>query len=113
LCEFKVYSGQEEKQKLIAEDITNAKLEEDSLVLTDVLGRTTKVEGALITEVDVKKESFRVYSSPFIFELLTLFASCEQQERSAVDQLESLWKALKARGDEVIDSLLKSTNGAS
>jgi len=108
LCEFKVYSGQQEKQKLIVEDITNAKLNENSLVLTDILGRRTKVEGALITEVDVKNESLRLYNAPFILELLKLFVSCERQERNALNQLEAAWKALKVRGDEVINSL-KST----
>jgi len=108
MCEFKVYSGPEGKQELIAEDIANAKLEENSLVLSDIIGRTTKVEGALITEVDVKNESLRLYSSPLIFDLLTLFISCERRDQSAIDQLESTWKALKARGDQVISSL-KST----
>jgi len=110
LCEFKVFSGPQEKQELIAEEITNVELNENSLILTDILGRTTKVEGALITEVDVKNESLQVYKSPFIFELLRLFLSCERQERSALNQLESAWKALKARGDEVINSL-KWTKG--
>jgi len=110
LCEFKVYSGLEGKQKLIAEDITNAKLDGNSLVLTDILGKTTRVEGALITEVDVKNESLRVYNSPFIFELFKLFIARERRDRSALDQLESAWKALKAREDEVINSL-KSTEG--
>lgn len=110
MCDFKVYSGTQEKQRLIAEEITNVKLNEDSLILTDIVGRTTKVEGALITGVDVKKESLQVYSSPFIFELLRLFLSCEQQDWNALNELESAWKALKARGDEIMDSL-KWTKG--
>ena len=110
MCEFKVYSGTREEQKLIAEDITSAKLKENSLVLTDVLGRNTKIDGALITEVDVKNGSLRLYNAPFIFELLKLFTSCEWRDQSALDQLESARKALKARGDEVINSL-KSTEG--
>ena len=111
MCEFKVYSGPEGRQELIAEDITNVKLEENSLVLSDILGRTAKVEGALITEVDVKNESLRVYSSPLIFDLLTLFISCERQDWSAIDQLESAWRALKARGDQVISSLKSARKG--
>jgi len=111
LCEFKVYSGPEGRQELIAEDITNVKLEENSLVLSDILGRTVKVEGALITEVDVKNESLRVYSSPLIFDLLTLFISCKRRDRRAIDQLESAWKALKARGNQVISSLKSAKEG--
>jgi len=111
MCEFKVYSGTEGKQELIAEDITNAKLDENSLVLSDILGRTVKVEGALITEVDVKNESLRVYSSPLIFNLLTLFVSCERWDRRPIDQLESAWKALKERGDQVISSLKSAKEG--
>ena len=111
MCEFKVYSGPEGIEELIAEDITNAKLEENSLVLSDIIGRTTKVVGALITEVDVKNESLRLYSSPLIFDLLTLFLSCERRDQSAIDQLESAWKALKARGDQVISSLKSARKG--
>jgi len=101
----------EGKQELIAEDITNAKLDENSLVLSDILGRAAKVEGALITEVDVKNESLRVYSSPLIFDLLTLFVSCERRDRRTIDQLESAWKALKERGDKVISSLKSTKEG--
>ena len=111
MCEFKVYSRSEGKQELIAEDVTNAKLDEKSLVLSDILGKTAKVEGALITEVDVKNESLRVYSSPLIFDLLMLFVSCERLDRSAIDQLESAWKDLKARGDQVISSLKSTKEG--
>ena len=101
----------EGKQELIAEDITNAKLDENSLVLSDILGRAAKVEGALVTEVDVKNESLRVYSSPLIFDLLTLFVSCERRDRRTIDQLESAWKALKERGDKVISSLKSTKEG--
>jgi len=111
LCEFKVYLETEGKQELIAEDITNAKLDENSLVLTDILGRTTKVEGALITEIDVKKESLRVYTSPVIFELLKLFISFEP-DLSALNELQSAWKAVKARGDELIGSFKSTREGA-
>ena len=112
MCEFKVYSGPEGRQQLIAEDIINAKLDENSVVLSDILGGTTKVEGALIAEVDVKKESLRVYSSPFIFDLFTFFVSCERRDRRPIDQLESTWKALKKRGDQVIGSLKSTKEGA-
>lgn len=112
MCEFKIYSGAEGRRQLIAEDITNAKLGENSLVLTDILERTTKVEGAFITEVDVKDESLQVYSSPFIFDLLRLFMSCERQDPSELDQLEAAWKALKERGDQVISSLKSMSEGA-
>ena len=112
MCEFKVYSGLEGKQKLIVEDVTNAKLDENSLILTDILGRTTSVEGALITEVDVKNELLRVYSAPLIFELLKLFVSYERRGRNALSQLESAWKTLKAKGDEVINSMKLTKGGA-
>jgi len=112
LCEFKVYLGPQERQKLVAEEITTAKLDGNSLVLTDILGRTIKVQGALITGVDVKSESLLLYSAPFVSELLKLFVSFERWDRSSINQLESAWKALKTAGDEVINSLKSTREGA-
>lgn len=112
MCEFKVYLGPQEQQKLIAEEITNAKLDGKSLVLTDILGSTIKVESALITEVDVKNELLRFCSAPFIPELLNFLVSCERRDKSSLNQLESAWEALKARGNEFIDSLKSTEHGA-
>ncbi len=107
MCEFKVYSGLRGRQRLIAEEIIKAKLDKDSLVLTDILGKTTWVKGALVAEVDVRNEALRLYDAPLISEILSLL-SFERLDRGSLNQLKSAWEALKVRGDQLIDSL-KST----
>ena len=52
MCEFKVLLSGEK----VFEDVIYARAESGVILLRDVLGRTKKVEGARIAEVDVAKE---------------------------------------------------------
>ncbi|WP_309493046.1 CooT family nickel-binding protein [Candidatus Hecatella orcuttiae] len=105
MCEFKVYLKNREER--IAEDILYACMEEGGTVLRDVIGNWKKVGGVFISEVDVGGEVMKLTPSPLFQELLGFIDSYSRWEtcQASLEELESAWGKVKAKGEELIRSL--------
>lgn len=103
MCEFKVF----DQEQVVARDIVHANLSNGALVLKDVLGSATSVEGGVVMEIDVAKETIRLQTDPIIGDVLRFIyavARCEESNRYD-NGLEDIWQRAKSRGDERIREL--------
>ncbi|MHA1581818.1 MAG: CooT family nickel-binding protein [Candidatus Baldrarchaeia archaeon] len=66
MCEFKVVIRRGDSEDKIAEDIIKVFYENEKLVLMDILGNKTLVEGALIANVDVSDEKMEILQQPIV-----------------------------------------------
>lgn len=107
MCEFKVVTRKANSEDKIAEDIVKIFYENEKLVLIDVLGNKTLVEGALITDVDVNNEQLKILQQPIVgcvIRFLEKFFECLQ--RSTYNpEVENAWKEVKFRGELMIREL--------
>ncbi len=108
MCEFKVkmISGNEIKD--VCNDVLYAKIDEN-IVLRDVLGTTTTVENAIITEISVPSTKMTLLHSPILGKILKLLKlQNECHEKKIFDKkLMKLWEDIKLEGDAYINSLKK------
>ncbi|MCD6165051.1 MAG: CooT family nickel-binding protein [Candidatus Odinarchaeota archaeon] len=70
MCEFKVVIRRGDSEDKIAEDIIKVFYENEKLVLMDILGNKTLVEGALIANVDVSDEKMEILQQPIVGSLI-------------------------------------------
>ncbi|MBS7643921.1 CooT family nickel-binding protein [Candidatus Bathyarchaeota archaeon] len=107
MCEFSVYLKAGIREEKIAEDITSVKLEDGVLVLRDVLGTTKNVNNAIIGDLNVDKEVMHLRQLPVLSQLMNfirIYERCLTEERY-VEELETAWDEVKAKGDSVIRGL--------
>lgn len=106
MCELKVRLSTSEKDEQVAEDVVYARTETNHVLLKDVLGATQKVSDAMISTIDIGKETLLLKQSSMVGPFLQFLAVCEraQSTRNYVE-VEQSWNDLKAKGDEIVRSL--------
>lgn len=107
MCELRVHvDGAREEP--IAQDIVCAHMEADHVLLKDVLGVTRKIPDALISLIDIGKESLFLRQSPIVAPILRFIEACERAETSrSYAEAENSWNDVKSKGDEIVRSLLR------
>ena len=104
MCELKVTLNEDGQAKEVAEDVVYVKLKDQNLILRDVLGRSKIIEGALVEELDISKESLALVKAPLLLKVvkfLTLYN--EVLSSGKYDQnIELAWEEVKAEGDKCI-----------
>jgi len=107
VCEFKVVIRKANGEDKIAEDIVKVFYENEKLVLMDVLGNKTLVEGALITDVDVSNEKLEILQQPIVGSLIKFLEKLfECMQKSTYDlEVEKAWKEVKSRGKLMVKEL--------
>ena len=106
LCEFKVKLNSENELKEVGNDILYAKVG-GNIILRDILGSTTTVESAIITEVSVPSTKMTLFYSPIlknILKFLKLQQKC-YEEGKFDNNIAELWEEIKIEGDNFIKSL--------
>ncbi len=106
MCELKVHVNTPQGDERVAEDVVYAHVEADHVRLKDVLGATHKIPDALISTIDIGKESLFLRQSPMVAPFLRFLEACQSVEtnRNYIDA-EERWNDLKAKGDELVRSL--------
>jgi len=107
MCEFKVAIRRGDSEDKIAEDIIKVFYEDEKLVLMDILGNKTLVEGALIANVDVSDEKIEILQQPIVGSLIKFlekFFECLQKGTYNLE-IEEAWKEVKSRGEFMIKEL--------
>lgn len=109
LCELKVTLKENNVAKKVAEDVVYVKLSEQNLILKDVIGNSKVIEGALVEELDISKESLTLLKAPLLAKVAR-FLSILNSSISAgrYDQnIETAWEEVKAEGDRYIKEAWK------
>lgn len=106
MCELKVHVNTTRGNELVAEDIVYARVDADHVLLKDVLGTTHEISDALISTIDIGKESLFLRQSSIVAPFLRFLEACESVETTRnYTEAEETWNDLKAKGDEIIRSL--------
>jgi len=114
MCELKVYIRTPQKDEQVALDVVYADVEGGPVLLKDVLGTTHKIPDALISTVDIGKESLFLRQSSIVGPLLRFLEACETVEATRnYAEVEESWNGVKAKGDEIARSLWRKYGRAS
>ena len=106
MCELKVRIGAPQRDELVAQDVIYALVEPNRVLLKDVLGVTHTVPEALISTVDIGKETLLLRQSSVVPSFLRFLEALERAESNHSYVLaEEEWNNLKAKGDEIVRSL--------
>ena len=106
MCELKVHIDTGQKDEQVAQDIVYANLDENHVLLKDVLGATHMIPDALISTIDIGKETLFLRQSSVVAPFLRFIEACERAETTRkYAGAEESWNDLKAKGDEVVRSL--------
>lgn len=106
MCELKVYAKTPQEHEQVAQDVIYAHLEVDHVLLKDVLGVSHKIPDALISTIDIAKESLSLRQSSIVGPFLRFLEACESAETNRnYSVAEESWNDLKAKGDEIVRAL--------
>lgn len=106
VCELKVHIDTGQKDEQVAQDIVYANLDENHVLLKDVLGATHMIPDALISTIDIGKETLFLRQSSIVAPFLRFIQACDRAESTRkYAEAEESWNDLKAKGDEVVRSL--------
>lgn len=106
MCELKVHLSTADKDEQVAQDVIFAEIQTNHVLLKDVLGVTYKIPDALISTVDIGKETLSLRQSSIVGSFLRFLEACEETESSRdYSGAEQSWNDLKAKGDETVRSL--------
>ncbi|MEM4165470.1 MAG: CooT family nickel-binding protein [Nitrososphaerales archaeon] len=104
MCELKVSLKEDGKSVEVAQDVIYVKLSEQNLILRDVLGSSKIVEGALVEELDISKESLILLKSPLLTKVARFLSilNTSISTRRYDQSIEAAWEDVKAEGDRCI-----------
>jgi len=107
MCEFKVVVQKGNDKVKIAEDIVKVFYENEKLVLMDVLGNKTSVEGAIITNINVSNEKLEILQQSIIGPIIKFLGKISECLQKGIYDLEveETWKEVKSRGELTIKEL--------
>jgi len=106
MCELKVHVSTLQTSEQVAQDVVYARLETDHVLLKDIVGATHRIPYALISTVDIGKESLSLRQSSIVPSFLQFLEACDGAETNRnYTQAEERWNDLKAKGDEIVRSL--------
>jgi len=106
VCELKVHVNTGQKDEQVAQDVVYAHVEENHVLLKDVVGATHKIPDALISTIDIGKETLFLKQSSIVPPFLRFIKACDRAETTRkYAEAEESWNDLKAKGDEVVRSL--------
>ncbi len=108
MCEFKVLV--EGEKRAVAVDVVKAKYEGGKLLLVDVLGSATPVEGAMVSELDVGREELVLLKHPLlapVIEFVHEYLKCESIGLYD-SRLDELWERVKSEGETALERLKKT-----
>jgi predicted RNA-binding protein len=113
VCELKVHVDSPRGDERVAEDVVYARVEADHVLLRDVLGATHKISDALISTIDIGKESLFLRQSSIIAPFLRFLEAWQNVETTRnYAEAEESWNDLKAKGDEIVRSLWRKYRGS-
>ena len=99
MCEFRVVLRKPEGTEEVALDVVRAAYEDGGLVLIDITGRSRKVDGAIIVDVNVPKEQLELLGHPLLGRFLNIvFAHVRGADK---ETLRAMWEEFKRAGDDV------------
>jgi len=101
MCEFKVKKIENEKEIEIIDNVLYSTIQDNKLIFRNILGMTTTVENALITEISVPSEKILLIESPLIepfYELMRII-----NENGTKEEIKKSWSEFKALGDKIIE----------
>ncbi|MEM3614617.1 MAG: CooT family nickel-binding protein [Nitrososphaerales archaeon] len=104
MCELKVSLKEDGKSVEVAQDVIYVKLSEQNLILRDVLGSSKIVEGALVEELDISKESLILLKSPLLTKVARFLSilNASISTRRYDQSIEAAWEDVKAEGDRCV-----------
>ncbi len=104
MCELKVFLKEDGRIAEVAHDIIYAKILEQRLILKDALGGSKTIEGALVDELDISKETLSLVKEPIILKVLSFLTIYNTAKASGVydQRIEEAWEEVKAEGDRCI-----------
>jgi hypothetical protein len=106
MCELKVHVVTPQKDEQVAEEIVYAQVAANRLLLKDALGATHQIPDALISTVDIGKESLYVRQASIVGPFLRFLEAYQTAEATQTySEVEESWNDLKAKGDEAVRSL--------
>ncbi len=106
MCEFTVsLKGRSEGK--VAEGVVSLRYVDGVLELADIIGKTYKVENAVVTSIDVKTETMALTEVPLIAELLRFAEKyLEVVKTGRYDKsVEDAWNELKTKGELLLRQL--------
>ena len=114
MCELTVRLIAPQKDEQVAQDVVYARVDKDHVLLKDVLGAAHEIPGALISTIDVGKETLSLRQSSVVGPFLRFLEACEGAETSRnYPAAEESWNDLKAKGDEIVRTLWRKYGRAS
>ena len=106
MCELKVHVNTGQKDEQVAQDVVYAHMGENHVVLNDALGAMHIIPDALISEIDIGKETLFLRQSSIVAPFLRFIEACGRLEATRkYAEAEESWNDLKAKGDEIVRSL--------
>ena len=113
MCELKVSIQKGGHVDDVAENIIYVKVTNSGLIVKDILGNSKKLENAVITEININKESLTLSYQPILtkvqhFQNITDSIISDGQYSP---ELESVWDEIKAEADSTIRDLWKKFGG--
>jgi predicted RNA-binding protein len=106
MCELKVHLNTHSEERQVAQDVIYAQVQPNHVLLKDILGTAQKIPDALISTIDIGKESLFLRQSSIVSPFLHFIEACERAETTRdYAEAEERWNDLKAKGDELVRSL--------
>lgn len=104
MCELKVTLRENGFTREVAQDVVYVKLSGQDLILKDALGASKIVEGALVEELDISKESLTLLKAPLLTKAVKFLNALNASiSNGRYDQsIEATWEEVKAEGDRCI-----------
>ena len=100
MCEFKVKKFDNGKEIEIVDSVLYSTIQDNKLIFRNILGMTTTVENALITEISVPSEKLLFVESPLIppfYGLMNLI-----KENATSKEIKKAWSEFKEMGDKIL-----------
>lgn len=103
MCEFNVKVKEHDGEKEVASDIVYVKLDGGGITLKDITGRSTKVESAIVSYVNVTSEELHLTKHPLISAFLKLLS--ELSSSSNLEEAQASWKAFVKEGERLLSAM--------
>ena len=100
MCEFKVKKIENGNEIEITDNILYSRIQDNKLIFRNILGMTTTVENALITEISVPSERIVFMESPLIPPFYGLMKLINEQ--ATKEEIKNAWLAFKEKGDKIL-----------
>lgn len=107
MCELEVYLKRPNSSQKVASEIIYAAADRGTLFVRDVVGSTTKLDGTIVSEVDINRERMELKESPILRPLLEFISEYDDclSTGKYEGELEERWEEVKNRGDQMVREL--------